>query len=144
MPSPGHEVAEGFQAQIVARGTSERSPAATEARLFRKRGLPAAIRSDNGSPFASPNGLYNPPKFPVFWLRLGIKEVDDGIWLVSFMHYDPGYIDLEQRTLQTIDNPFGTRLSPMSLVRSVTHVSGLYRSMMAERGSSSAKSKNVQ
>jgi hypothetical protein len=45
---------------------------------------------------------------------LGIKEVDDGIWLVSFMHYDLGYIDLEQRTLQTIDNPFGTRLSPMS------------------------------
>ena len=30
------------------------------------------------------------------------------------MHYDLGYIDLEQRTLQTIDNPFGTRLSPMS------------------------------
>ena len=25
-----------------------------------------------------------------------------------------GYIDLEQRTLQTIDNPFGTKLSPMS------------------------------
>jgi hypothetical protein len=25
--------------------------------------------------------------------RLGIKEVDDGIWLVSFMHYDLGYID---------------------------------------------------
>ena len=46
--------------------------------------------------------------------RLGIKEVEDGIWLVSFMHYDLGYIDLEQRTLQTIDNPFGTRLSPMS------------------------------
>ncbi|PSM16483.1 transposase [Nitratireductor sp. StC3] len=46
--------------------------------------------------------------------RLGIKEVDDGIWLVSFMHYDVGYMDLEQRTLQTIDNPFGTRLSPMS------------------------------
>ena len=46
--------------------------------------------------------------------KLGIKEVDDGIWLVSFMHYDLGYIDLEQRTLQTIDNPFGTRLSPMS------------------------------
>jgi hypothetical protein len=45
--------------------------------------------------------------------RLGIKEVDD-IWLLSFMHYDLGYIDLEQRTLQTIDHPFGTRLSPMS------------------------------
>ncbi len=46
--------------------------------------------------------------------RLGIKEVEDGIWLLSFMNYDLGYIDLEQRTLQTIDNPFGTRLSPMS------------------------------
>ncbi len=46
--------------------------------------------------------------------RLGIKEVDDGIWIVSFMHYDLGYIDLEQSTLQTIDNPFGSRLSPMS------------------------------
>ena len=46
--------------------------------------------------------------------RLGIKEVDDGIWLVSFMHYDLGYIDLEQKTLQPLDNPFGTRLSPMS------------------------------
>jgi transposase InsO family protein len=200
-------------------------------RLFRERGLPAAIRSDNGLPFASPNGLYNLSRLSVWWLRLGIaierikpgrpqqngrhermhltlkqattrppgmnslqqqarfdafveefnterphealamrcpaevylpsarpylglpeltypfhdrdilvtacgricmhrkkihistvlggqrlgiKEVDDGIWLVSFMHYDLGYIDLEQRTLQTIDNPFGTRLSPMS------------------------------
>jgi transposase InsO family protein len=200
-------------------------------RLFRERGLPLAMRSDNGLPFASPNGLYNLSKLSVFWLRLGIaierikpgnpqqngrhermhltlkkeatrppcmnalqqqarfddfvsefnterpheaigmktpgelytpssrpyrglpelaypfhdkdvlvtacgrvcmhrkkinvstvlaghrlglKEVDDGIWLLSFMHYDLGYIDLEQRTLQTIDNPFGTRLSPMS------------------------------
>jgi hypothetical protein len=199
-------------------------------RVFAERGLPAAIRSDNGLPFASPNGLYNLSKLSVWWLRLGIalerirpghpqengrhermhltlkkeatrppgrnilqqqmrfdafvsefneerphealsmkvpaelyttsprlyqglpdidypfhdrdaivtncgrlcihrkkinistvlagqrlglKEVDDGIWLVSFMHYDLGYIDLEQRTLQTIDNPFGTRLSPM-------------------------------
>ena len=200
-------------------------------RLFAERGLPDAIRSDNGLPFASPNGLYNLSKLSVWWLRLGIalerikpghpqqngrhermhltlkkeatrppgrnilqqqarfdafvsefneeqphealamqvpaqlyrcssrpyaglpeidypfhdrdvlvtncgricmhskkinistvmagqrlglKEVDDGIWLISFMRYDLGYIDLEQRTLQTIDNPFGTRLSPMS------------------------------
>jgi Integrase core domain len=47
---------------------------------------------------------------------LGIKEVDDGIWLVSFMDYDLGYIDLEQRTLQPLDNPFGPKV--------VTHVSG--------------------
>jgi hypothetical protein len=200
-------------------------------RLFAERGLPRAMRSDNGLPFASPNGLYNLSKLSVWWLRLGvqlerikpgqphqngrhermhltlkkettrppganslqqqarfdafisefneerphealamrcpaelytpsvraydglpevdypfhdrdvlvtacgricmhrkkvnistvmagqrlgIKEVDEGIWLVSFMHYDLGYIDLEQRTLQTIDNPFGSRLSPMS------------------------------
>jgi hypothetical protein len=44
----------------------------------------------------------------------GIKEVDDGIWFVSFMHYDLGFIDLEQKTLQPLDNPFGTGLSPMS------------------------------
>ena len=212
---------------------STREAPVTEAfqRLFRDRGLPGAIRSDNGLPFASPNGLYNLSRLSVWWLRLGIaierikpghpqqngrhermhltlkkeatrppgmnslqqqarfdafvrefnterphealamrcpaelytasprpydglpeleypwhdrdilvtacgriclhrkkvnisivlagqklgiKEVDDGIWLVSFMHYDLGYIDLEQRTLQTIDNPFGTRLSPMS------------------------------
>ena len=46
--------------------------------------------------------------------KLGLKEVDGGIWLVSFMHYDLGYIDLEQKSLQPIDNPFGPRLSPMS------------------------------
>ena len=46
--------------------------------------------------------------------RLGIKEVDDGIWIVSFMHDDLGFIDLEQKTLYPLDNPFGTRLSPMS------------------------------
>jgi len=28
------------------------------------------------------------------------------------MHYDLGYFDLEQKTLQPLNNPFGTRLSP--------------------------------
>jgi transposase InsO family protein len=200
-------------------------------RLFEERGLPHAIRSDNGVPFASANALFNLSRLSVWWLRLGIeierikpgrpqqngrhermhltlkkettrppgmnslqqqakfdaflqefnterphealamkcpadvykpsnrpyrglpelsypfhdreilvtacgriclhrkkinlstvfagqtvaiKEVDDGIWLVSFMHYDLGYFDLEQRTLQPLDNPFGPRLSPMS------------------------------
>lgn len=196
-------------------------------RLFRERGLPHAIRSDNGVPFASPNGLFNLSKLSVWWLRLGIsierikpghpqqngrhermhltlkkeatrpaatnilqqqvkfdafidefnnerphealqmkcpsevyspatrsyegipephypfhdrtvmvtncgrlclyrkkinlttclagqavgvKEVDDGIWLVSFMQYDLGYVDLEEKTLQPLDNPFGPRV----------------------------------
>ena len=199
--------------------------------LFLQRGLPAAIRSDNGVPFASANSLFNLSKLSVWWLRLGInierikpghpqqngrhermhltlkkeatrppganslqqqakfdafvsefnterphealamrmpseaympstrpyrglpeltyplhdkdvlvtacgricmhrkrvnistvlagqrvgiKEVDEGIWIVSFMHYDLGYIDLEQKTLQPLDNPFGARLLPMS------------------------------
>jgi hypothetical protein len=30
----------------------------------------------------------------------GIKEADDGIWLASFMQYDLGYFDLEQKTMQ--------------------------------------------
>jgi hypothetical protein len=46
--------------------------------------------------------------------RLGIKEVDDGIWIVSFMGYDLDFIDLEQKTLQPLNNPFGPRLLPMS------------------------------
>ena len=46
--------------------------------------------------------------------RVGIKEVDEGIWIVSLMQYDLGYIDLEQKTLQPLDNPFGIRVSPMS------------------------------
>jgi len=195
--------------------------------LFRERGLPRAIRSDNGVPFASPNGLFNLSKLSVWWLRLGIsierirpghpqqngrhermhltlkkeatrpaganilqqqgkfdtfveefnnerphealamkcpaelytpsprpyqgipdphypfhdktvvvtncgrlclhrkkinlsvtlagqavgiKEVDDGIWLVSFMDYDLGYIDLEEKTLQPLENPFGPKV----------------------------------
>jgi transposase InsO family protein len=40
--------------------------------LFAERGLPDAIRTDNGLPFASPNGLYNLSKMSVWWLRLGI------------------------------------------------------------------------
>ena len=46
--------------------------------------------------------------------RVGIKEVDEGIWIVSFMQHDLSHIDLEQKTLQPLDNPFGARLLPMS------------------------------
>lgn len=46
--------------------------------------------------------------------HIGLTEVDDGIWLVTFMRYDLGYIDLGQRTLQTIDKPFRPGVSPMS------------------------------
>jgi putative transposase len=40
--------------------------------VFKEFGLPAAIRTDNGVPFASPNALFNLSKLSVWWLRLGI------------------------------------------------------------------------
>jgi hypothetical protein len=30
--------------------------------------------------------------------------------LVSFVDYDLGYVDLEERTLQPLDNPFGPKV----------------------------------
>ena len=47
---------------------------------------------------------------------VGIKEVHDDIWLVTFMDYDLGYFDLENRVLEPLENPFGPK--------SVTHVTG--------------------
>jgi hypothetical protein len=44
--------------------------------------------------------------------RRGIKKVDEGIRLVSFMRYDLGDLDRERKTLQPPGNPFG-RLSLM-------------------------------
>ena len=52
--------------------TREEPAIAAFQHLFAERGLPAAIRSDNGVPFASPNALFNLSKLSVWWLRLGI------------------------------------------------------------------------
>jgi putative transposase len=41
-------------------------------RAFKEFGLPLAIRTDNGVPFAAPTGLYRLSKLAVWWLRLGI------------------------------------------------------------------------
>lgn len=41
-------------------------------RVFREFGLPAAIRTDNGVPFASPHALFGLSKLSVWWIRLGI------------------------------------------------------------------------
>jgi putative transposase len=41
--------------------------------VFKEFGLPTAIRTDNGVPFASPNALYGLSKLSVWWLRLGIQ-----------------------------------------------------------------------
>jgi hypothetical protein len=72
--------------------TSSSPPAAVSACIARKSIFPPSS-PDSGSA-----------------LRRSTRE----FWLVSFIDYDLGYIDLEQRTLQPLDNPFGPRLSPMS------------------------------
>jgi putative transposase len=41
-------------------------------RVFKDFGLPGAIRTDNGVPFASPNSMFGLSKLSVWWLRLGI------------------------------------------------------------------------
>jgi putative transposase len=46
--------------------------------------------------------------------RVGVKQVDERIWLVSFMHYDLGYFDDETCRLEPIENPFGPVVLPMS------------------------------
>ena len=40
--------------------------------LFEKYGLPKVIHSDNGSPFAAPNGLLNLTNLSAWWITLGI------------------------------------------------------------------------
>jgi putative transposase len=44
---------------------------------------------------------------------VGIKEVHDDIWLISYLDDDLGYFDLDTRVLEPLDNPFRPRLSPM-------------------------------
>jgi putative transposase len=41
-------------------------------RVFKEFGMPRAIRTDNGVPFASPNALFGLSRLAVWWLRLGI------------------------------------------------------------------------
>ncbi len=42
--------------------------------------------------------------------QVGVRQVEDHIWLVTFMHYDLGYFDDETCRLEPIANPFGPRV----------------------------------
>ena len=42
-------------------------------RIFKEYGLPDAIRTDNGVPFASSNAMFGLSRLSVWWLRLGIN-----------------------------------------------------------------------
>jgi putative transposase len=45
--------------------------------------------------------------------NVGVTQVGDHIWLVTFMHYDLGYFDDETCRLEPIANPFGPKVLPM-------------------------------
>ena len=45
--------------------------------------------------------------------NVGIKEVSDRIWLVSFMDYDLGFFDHESGRLGSAENPFAAKALPM-------------------------------
>ena len=47
---------------------------------------------------------------------VGIREVSDKIWLVSFMDYDIGFFDEESNKVDPAENPFMAKLLPMSSV----------------------------
>jgi putative transposase len=48
--------------------------------------------------------------------NVGVTEVGDHLWLVTFMHYDLGYFDDETGRLEPIENPFGPKVLPMCSV----------------------------
>jgi len=45
---------------------------------------------------------------------VGVTQVGERVWLVSFMEYDLGYFDDETIRVEPIDNPFGAKVLPMS------------------------------
>jgi putative transposase len=46
--------------------------------------------------------------------NIGVTQVGERIWLVTFMDYDLGYFDDETCRLEPIGNPFGPKVLPMS------------------------------
>ena len=48
--------------------------------------------------------------------NVGIKEVSEKIWLVTFMNYDLGFFDHETGRVECAANPFTAKVLPMSPV----------------------------
>src|SRR6202140_3850306 len=45
--------------------------------------------------------------------NVGVKEVADRVWLISFMHYDLGFFDDETCRVECAPNPFSAKVSMM-------------------------------
>jgi len=46
--------------------------------------------------------------------KVGVTQVGERVWLVTFMRYDLGYFDDETCRLEPIDTPFTPKVLPMS------------------------------
>ncbi|MFN8371093.1 MAG: IS481 family transposase [Bacteriovoracaceae bacterium] len=46
--------------------------------------------------------------------EVGIKEVEDGIWVVTFLDYDLGYFDENNSRIEPVEDPFNKKVLPMS------------------------------
>jgi putative transposase len=44
---------------------------------------------------------------------VGIRQVDEGIWLTSFMDYDLGFFDTDSSRFEPLPDPFGHKVLPM-------------------------------
>lgn len=44
---------------------------------------------------------------------VGLRQVEDDVWLVSFMDYDMAYFDMESSRVQALENPFGPKVLGM-------------------------------
>jgi putative transposase len=50
---------------------------------------------------------------------IGIREVADRIWLISFMMYVPGFFDEDENRVEPAGNPFTPKVLPMCPVRTM-------------------------
>ena len=46
--------------------------------------------------------------------NVGVREVADHVWLISFMYYDLGFFDDQSYRVECAPNPFGAKVLPMS------------------------------
>jgi hypothetical protein len=48
--------------------------------------------------------------------NVGVKEVDEKVWLIRFMHCDLGFFDHESNRFERAGSPFAAKVLPMSSV----------------------------
>lgn len=56
--------------------------------------------------------------------RVGVKQVEEKIWLVSFMRYDLGFFDHETCRIESAENPFAAKVSVSYVTGIDNHIDG--------------------